>query len=119
MSDSLKTIRVFCLAALVLCGMEKLRASDSESTAVRAVSDFLSFLTQPSVKIEPWLAAGITNHDRSPEFLQHLQDATAQRNVLAEGYLGMLQVTGDGMPTNLNDGMRLLFIPPMTVVLPR
>jgi hypothetical protein len=37
-----------------------------------------------SLKIEPWLAAGITNLDRSHEFLKRLHQATAGSNLVAQ-----------------------------------
>src|SRR5437868_2800796 len=42
-----------------------------------------------SLKIEPWLSAGVTNLDRSSEFLNRLRAAAAKSNLVAQSYLGL------------------------------
>src|SRR5947207_10104707 len=61
-----------------------------------------------SFKVEPWFAIGVTNGDRSPEFVLRLKDASAKGNAIVQGFLGTLLVKGDGVPTDTNEGMRLL-----------
>src|SRR6266481_5385083 len=61
-----------------------------------------------SFKVEPWFVNGVTNGDRSPEFVLRLKDASAKGNAIVEGFLGTLLVKGDGVPTDTNEGMRLL-----------
>jgi|SRR5882672_10198875 len=89
----------FCLAVAVavLCWPCKSLCDIPKSTSTLIHSDPTTFLTQPSFEIEPWFAAGVTNNDRSPEFVQRLRDVGAT-NAVVQGFLGMLLVEGDGMP---------------------
>src|SRR5690349_20776216 len=61
-----------------------------------------------AVEIEPWFAAGVTNEDRSPEFVRKLREASAKGNAIVQGFLGVLLVKGEGIPPDAVEGVRLL-----------
>ena len=84
------------------------RPSGTESGARTFLLEAARGTTNSPFKIEPWFVAGVTNEDRSPEFLGRLRAASESGNLVARGYLGMLLVKGDGVPRDGEEGIRLL-----------
>src|SRR5437667_862936 len=107
LSVSAGRVRWLCVViGMILCCTCNSLASLSKSIVIP--SDRTAFLSHSSSEIEPWFAAGVTNNDRSPDFLRRLREASAGGNVCIEGYLGMLLVDGDGVPRDISEGTRLL-----------
>jgi len=102
--DVFKKVRAFCLVAVAVCCTHELGANIPQSTSSVIGSDPAAFLAKSFFEIEPWFAAGVTNNDRSPEFVQCLRDASATGNAIAQGFLGLLLVKGDVMPPEVAQG---------------
>jgi len=101
-------ISVLGTVLALLCGLCQSTADVPKSTSSLVHSDIKAFLTAPSFEIEPWFAAGVTNGDRSPDFMQRMHAASAKGNAIVQGFLGMLLVKGEGVPSDVGHGMRLL-----------
>src|SRR4051794_10535385 len=87
-------VRSFYLCLTILCLPSKILGNISQFTSALIRSEPATFLEQ-TFGTETWFEVGVTNNDRSPEFIDRLRDASAT-NAPAQGYLGMLLVKGDG-----------------------
>jgi TPR repeat protein len=83
-----------------------LLAPDVRTFLITAGSQISS--PRASLKIEPWLVAGVTNLDRSPEFLNRLRASAAKSNLVAQSYLGLLLLTVEDTAPNRTLGYALL-----------
>src|SRR5436190_1569723 len=107
------SVTVLAIAVAFLCWAGTSLADLPQSSFIAPdPSAFLHGSSSPpnnsSSEIEPWFAVGVTNGDRSPDFVRRLRDASEKGNVTVQGFLGTLLVKGEGVPPDPGEGMRLL-----------
>jgi len=100
------TVVFLCCAGMLFADLPKSGLVPSDPAAF--LHNLPSSPNKSSFEIEPWFAAGVTNGDRSPKFVQRLRDASAKGNAIVQGLLGLLLVKDEGIPPDATEGMRLL-----------